>query len=612
MSRRHHGQKRGTRWLLAATILAASAPAFAWNTNTSFCFPKTGSPTIDGALSDAAWGAAARYVNNQGVLVPDSVMLGASDANNLYLSFEVNHDATWSASDAAVLAFEAPGGARRALVLLLGQAGGAALVPNGFRFDVPTNAWVGETPPAGTLASATHTSANGGSWTVELRVPLAGYGLPALGNFGFYANALPTDPDFATDHPWPPGTALIGAVFNPTTLSGLPNPAVWGQGKTANSATACGGVSIASADIYATHNTSTTPSYTIATNKTNTFHALVRNNSTDIGGNFVAADNIVARFKLAQWGISGNWIDTPFTGHPGSPNPTAAATIPANGFLDRTMQWTLSPTEVTQYNTPATRHQCIRVELETSGPTTAVITNRMAQVNMDFGLASRYVAEPRIDPRGWARPPAGQALQKLVLRTSQRIDTLDRDFVLDWLKRRTRTVDTAPLQKGNELGSWDQLKTLRNFPVSDGQELDAFVELLKDATRQTSQLSYFVHGCRRTGQFVEINQRKLELCENVGAFGEVVRHVGTGTASWDVALSGPGLERRGERYEIALPPDQPVMLSNVINATDQPVEPPCRKACGCVKPSSAAATGGSLALIGIAVYWPLRRRRNKQ
>jgi hypothetical protein len=605
-------QKLGTLPWIAAGVLAGAAPAWAWNPNINFCFPESyTAPTINGDISDSAWGYASRYVYDQGVMVPDLSMLGASNSGSLYLSFVVNHDASWSSGDAVVVAFEAPGGARKALVLLLGQANGSAIVPNGF--SLIGTSWVSDPVPANTTASASYNTANGGSWTLELQVPLAAYGLPAQGNFGFYANTLPVDPDLVTDHPWPPGTAVIGGVFNPTSLSGLPSSTVWGQGKTTASATACGGVSISSSDIYATNSVDTTThGYKIATNADNTFHAFVGNSSTDINGNPVAATNITTRFKLAQFGISSNWIDAPHTGQP-TPNPTTAATIPAGG-TDQTMMWTLSASEIAQYNTPATRHQCIRVELDHSGPSTAVFTNRVAQVNMDFGLASRFSSQPQIDPRGWPAPPAGQTNQRLVLRSSQRIDTLDRNFVKDWLDRRGKGGDIqmtmAASDKGNAAMSWDSMKSLQHFPVEGGAEFDNFVTLFKDILTQTSQMTYLVHGCRRTGQFIEINSHKYERCDDVGAFGNVIRHVGLGNAKWDVALSGAGLERTGDRFELTLAPDKPVTLNTVVDANDQigGKGGGCGGLAATFKNTSTGLAASGLALFGFVAWRPRRRK----
>jgi len=72
-----------------------------------------------------------------------------------------------------------------------------------------------------------------------------------------------------------------------------------------------------------------------------------------------------------------------------------------------------------------------------------------------------------------------------------------------------------------------------------------------------SQVTWIAEGCRHTGRYMTIKNQTLELCDPVGAFGYVIRHVGnTPVRKWKVKVTGAKLgQPTNNVYPIHVPQD---------------------------------------------------------
>jgi hypothetical protein len=598
---------RSLRWfhpftvslLAIAGLLFQPAPAQAWDPNARFCFrdvintPDTylQPPNIDGTVNgDNGWTSSWRYVFNNGT-IPDVIVQGIKDSNFVYLSFEVNHDTSESADDAIVIAIDptgAPADRRLLLIFPFGSSPtGTEVLPNYYQ-GYPWS--MGTLPPAQTEAAKNPTPLVNG-WLVELKLPRAEFGIPANGNFGLYFNVLPVSGDLVPDHPWPPSTPTMIDLLN------TPDVNTWGQGTVA--AVTCNGVYINPSDIR----TDNTPPNQINLNTPNTFRATVHNTTIDGSGAYVAANDIRATFKIANFGLPSQWQPVPATAP--ATNPTATTNINANSTADLTTNWTLTAAEQATYNTR--RHQCILVELESTAPApeATVFSNKSAWTNMDFGTSSNFTFEPQIDPRGWKLAAPAQP-HRLELFVTSQSDKLNREDVRKWLQTEdssTRaaavTAVQAPLQTAI---SWSNLKQLSYFPAPHDDNFRRFAELVNSSNPnvEVSQLTYLVHGCLRSGKFLKIHANNYELCERVSSYGSIVRHAAVSKPelklepTWKATIApretvvgakipkivtvvgGPVLRSMEapaeQQHLLEIPADTPVVLTNTIVVTDATAE----------------------------------------
>jgi len=362
----------------------------------------------------------------------------------------------------------------------------------------------------------------------------------------------------------------------------------------------------------------------------NIFYANVHNNTVDGNGVAVPASQVLTTFRIADFGLAAtpDWETLPPTG--GStctvtdPNPTNPKDIGANSSSLFDMgPWCLTGAQITAYSKNTTNHQCVKVQLDSApaqslnistiaragnvvtvnttgnnpfvlnqavtitvpndttyngtfsiaginsptqftysqtaanssstGGTVSVggtiIVNNIGFQNMNFGFASKFERAAVISAHGYpARPcPTGQPCptdQLFDLRVATRTDKF-RESCGDVGKRPNVTGVTAA---GN--------KTV----VGTGET---------ETGAQCSQVTYTVHACRHTGTYLTINNKRVELCDGVGAFGWGVRHDGD-VSNWTTDLTGPGLEKRGPNlYRIHVPQNG----TTAVTATLEPEYP---------------------------------------
>jgi hypothetical protein len=583
-NRRFPGVARGV-WSALLLVSAAAGPAAARNPHDQLCFPKTvwyGTPAPDvtkGFVStDPGWRGAFRYVFGNGTTSPDAIVQGIQDGaspNNLYIGVQVNNLKNWDPYSTLVLAFDPDGTDLNKELLVIqpippGATNGSVYGPAGVAantfvdyyhgFDA-TNGWgfpatrgdgsPGHQPNPAWAQIYTDVVAGGTyQWALAAKLPVdpkgnAGIAAPPTALFGFYfdifafPNELPTDPPGsvpAIQGSWPPDALPIAAVgcSDPLTCvftqpATLPAASSWGNA-TISPTGACQGVSVSSqVDNIFTNNT--TDNLQISLTSANTFSAYVQNTMVDISGNPLQAQGISATFKIANFGLPSPYTSWAIPGSEtgGSPiggDPAGPMNIPSSGPVTTctgavnnsnaaciltTGNWTLNGQEQTDYKNANMGHQCILVEIDATPGSNTIILNNTAVQNMNFPEAMMMTMMERtaeINARGYP-PAAGRADQLFELGVFTKAELI-------------RPVDPA-----------------RAAATGD----------------QTAQYTWELHGCRHTGTFISIRQKRIELCQNAGAFGFVVRSAASTTGKqWEQELSGPGLSKgRNNVYSIHIP-----------------------------------------------------------
>jgi hypothetical protein len=512
--------------ILGFLILSSGPRVNAGLANYKLCFPDVIStpdtwmqpPDVNGVITgDNGWTSSFRYILDNGTTAPDVIVQGIKDSSFIYLSFEVRDDPNFDDQDMIIIAFDPDGTAanqRRLHIFPVFTTGAQASGdPRDVQYWQNSTTWntvAAGAPPAGTLIKVTSAGAGPVAWFVEMKLPRAGFGLPAAGDFGFYFNVMRFNNTMTADEKhWPPLPDSPDIFIDPTDT---PAASLWGNAALSG---ACNGVSIDSSDIT----TNQTPPAKIALDAPNFFNVLVHNNSTDGSGVSIAATQIKATFKIANFGLPGPWDPVPATG-----NPTGFTnTVPAASTSTITVgPWSLTLAEQATYAAANAGHQCVLVELD-SNTTATTFVKKSAWTNMDFGPASKFEHIAEISGRGYEPPPGGGA-------------AYDFDLFVTTQEGRapanTRVISAA-------------------------------------ASNQTvHQFVWIARGFRRTGRYIDSLGKRFEVVHGVGAFGYVVQHAGE-LKGWNHELTGDGLEKVANNlYRIKVPQNGAAIVKTIIEAVE--------------------------------------------
>ncbi|HET8889467.1 MAG TPA: hypothetical protein VFQ41_11235 [Candidatus Angelobacter sp.] len=525
-------------------------------------------PTIDGVVAnDPGWHQAFRYVFNNGTPSSNAVQ-GIRDNNFLYMSVEVNNDATYDAADLFILTISPSHGANPLTdhrIHIYPNFSGTVnntSAPSQVKHWVNSSTW--NTPsatsplPAGTEIKVTNSGAPDSgnvTWVIEIKLPLAAYSIPATGNFGLFFDIMVVNHDTTvTPNPWPnePGNAI---VFEETDT---PPVATWGNG-TQDPAATCYGVYLTpgdSTDITSNHSQTQIDAVTVP--NSNIFTATPHNTSVDRNGVPIAATGITAKFSIANFGLANHWTQIPVASNPVGPQSIAASST--GSFV--TGSWNITdPALINNYKMHP--DQCILVELDSTTPGVTFV-NKSVKRNMWVQTASEVVKPAQIDAKGFDPPPAGQAEQLFDLVLSKKQEIIQRN------------PDIGATNGGNG--------------------------------RVFSRLTWIANGCRHTGKFVEILKKKYEICEDAGAFGSIVEHSGAqAVGDWVTGLEGKGLTKVGDLknvYRVSVPKDGVAELTTRF----QPIEGPVKKDCFKKSPGGAMILLFGMFLVGVKIYRPRKRK----
>ncbi len=274
--------------VFAALLAVQGGAAWALDTNSKICFPWSNGvpyslnrPLIDGNVDgDTGWNRAWRYAFNNGQYVHDAVVQGLKDANNIYLSFQVNNVTSFEQNDAIVVAIDPNPldgmitDLRLIEIFPLYSGGSVTPVPiiyyNGkddlidkWELSVPT--------PLYTQVSATTTGSGSNlNWSVELVLRNSEFSIPTNTNFGLYFTIVsvhsPTTGPSGTgkgigiEYPWPADSPNLDQLYATdlgdiatSRLPSIAEPEFWGLATIASNAT-CSGVYINPWDIRTLNN----------------------------------------------------------------------------------------------------------------------------------------------------------------------------------------------------------------------------------------------------------------------------------------------------------------------------------------------------------------------
>jgi hypothetical protein len=566
------------------------------------CFPQyTGvpytwvPPAVDGTFvstfngdvdKDTGWTNGFRYVLSNGTPATDGSVQAVQDSSNhfIYLAFQIRNDSSFDTEDSVVIGFNpdntGPGvaGANMQRIIIHPVVGGAgATDPNGHLaagqieyakgYNPGTGGWPAPTldPPFITAVAQSAGAVPPLVWNLQVRIKsdVTGLNLPG-GDFGMYINLVRvanagTDTQFT----WPPATPLIVPIQGTEILlegDSLPLTNAWG---TASLATSCSGVRVSSI--------STNHAGVISLNQPNQFSAVVTNTGTK------NANNIKATFQIANFGLPApeEWRRPGELHNNLIPNDPVGP-LPVNGMggtnTFTTGSWTLGTNaSIDPVNIPQNEHdfyainnhghECIRVTLDSTDPDT-VFGVQSSWSNFNFGNTSEFTHEATIGTKGYKLREGQNQLQFDL--------TVNRQVI-------PGCTDKCALANNPEQGR--------------------------------SKLNYVVTGCRRTGQFLVINKKKFENCEDAGAFGFGLSHDGP-VKDFTDELLGEGLEKgKDNSYHISIAKGkQAVLRTHVVSIPVTPPKPPnCGK--GDIRSAGIFLFSG-LFVFGIVVFRPRKRKAN--
>jgi hypothetical protein len=572
--------RKTRQWAAVLTCVAAMIPGLGIEAKTPIvnpqdrlCYNRSVYSTIDGDIRGDVWGwqNAFRYWHDNGTDTPDATVQGGRYGTNIRMSFEVRDDKALHEADVIVLGFQPNSGVADYRGLFIYPAGDGSIDPANNPRKVEyltattlTNGHPNWVFPAGALPAGTviKVSAAPGTssvdWFVEASLPAAGFGLstaPGAADFKHYFNVIVSDGTYAREHAWPTdATPMYNAVYQ------LPDPAEWGNA-TLTAAT-CHGVSIATSDIT-TNNTHSTLDARINPNGVNYFYANVHNNTVNAAGTYVPVSDVIATFKWGNFGIPAtlDWKKIPVPGA----NPPPALSITANSSATATIgPWDVS-TDPNRAYYMANPYWCVLVELSTTNNNT-FFTNYAAHANMYFGTSSSFRHEAVIGTRGYPAPQGRDSTQQLFrLFVTTRADVPPR---LDSLRRTfPDTVGVRPDTMAPRMARRDTTRnraiTLDSLKLYDPLLLADTLQVPKD--KVLSRYRYLVRACRVQGGYIDIEGKRLLLCDPVGAYGYILRHIGnTPVKNWTASLAGKGLtpvERDSNAYELRIAVDSAGSLS---------------------------------------------------
>lgn len=537
----------------------------------SMCFPphrgvpgSTNPPVIDGKVQeDVGWRGAYRitYGNGTNSLHVACQALKHSTDAYIYLSYEIRNDPTFDNTDVIVITFRPNitnglfANDRKIVIYPICDnigAGGQTCsittpddkidqLPRQIRFYRNSAGWV-EIPATQITNLVTkvrsYTDGSTKAWNVEMQVPTStSTGGIQWGNFSdeflFYFNVIRVSGTNGAEFHWPRNAPEING-----DLSLYPfYPWEWGKANKSNTAL-CNGVFISN---YSDIGTNNTPSseilFTSPPNTyTNTFYAHVKNNS-EIGGVYQQADDILVRFRLANWGIPSkiDWSDIQVSNppcpniqsNPSCPKDIAPATSSGPGTETFNLEWKVPDSDIPLYQ--ANKHQCVLVELDSKS--NANITSKSIYRNMDFEQASSFTRSAEISARGYGQLPPGFSDQQFALHVATQEYAYGGGIAFDSFK----------------------LGTLLHKKIFDEK-------------KPVSILNYTAHGYRYVGRVIIINERTYDLIDPVGSFGYVIRHQGL-VKEWKHKITGCEMIQPNQ-YKLNIPPEETATIGTEIEPVD--------------------------------------------
>lgn len=542
--------------------------------------------------------------------------------NFLYFAFFADFDSDFNSDDQIQVGIGKNADARftnaNAVGLITITAGTSPAIAFSAR-DADGN-WVAAATPAGTEFAFKDETGSAHHWSAELKVPIAGTGLPWLDvdkQFLLFvriirAETVGPDTDF-TRFTWPRTIPKHSTSATPESITAEQQSEWWGLASRDDSIPSNGlalsdYMSIGVKDLL--HPTAPLGNVIVpSTTVTNHLVARVSNDAhtyvLDGGGaavpQMLAADGVRVRFKIANWGVPSPdpkyWTEIAapaISGDPLTANPTDWASVAAGSYAggvispttqEYTLNWQLSGTQVSLYPPDETAenglpksHQCMLVEIETkqdtttssSTPANAVnVVSRSMYRNMNFDAANAvkgFVGNSEISGKGLE-----SFIADLKTRTSTDRKILLRLFRRDWKTSRSTLAD---FEKKQELAARTGLSPSSSTPVplkpklADLQYLDEIRSYIATAPGTISFAEYVVKAYLFTGSSIQKGSRQLQEVVPIGSYGYVVRHLGN-AEDWDFRIQGAE-KINDTTYIIQVAKDGSVKVKDLVKAVEPP------------------------------------------
>jgi hypothetical protein len=435
------------------------------------------------------------------------------------------------------------------------------------------------------------------TWALELMIPLHTTGAPAdhLDDGGFDLGdpfnlwyevhvATPAGGGGAPYfHTWPRTGIkhVIGSNFPaPTGEAGPPASAAWPQFKLSGVQWDGGpptdplcepGVSITPSDVFTDNADPVGIEFSSTSVVTNTFHAKPLNQT----GGTIAAGDIEARFRMANWGSNANWEDVPdpslLWADIRGGGAVTGAQILNNNHGDLTFDWRLNAAEIAEFEPPPTpperrEHQCVLVELSGGG-----LNFRNASVfrNMNVAHASDFEEPASISVKGPGSLATPGRNVYLYLQTMNMPKTIKggQPPRRDEVDTHGRTLTRAAVRYDNQAGAGydDGEGEPPVWDVSDSDDAGTFREVAKVAP------TYMVHVFHETGETIlDDDGRTKPVLRAQTSFGYFVEHSGP-LYGWDAELDGVGLEKIAPNfYKLVVPHEGVVDVTTRIKGWEKP------------------------------------------
>ena len=380
-------------------------------------------PVYHHSLDDPRWAGAAKITYGDGTgETADFRFL--HDAAYLYFSWRAFvAPASSPGQNALYVGYRQPGGGDVIVKLgltgtlssLTADAGHLTIEAFLRNADATQGAPVAVPPEISSTARVWVDPSSPGAWAVQFRLPKTAVET-TCGRFKLWYELLAGTPTLpVTAVSWPRSGAEVdgGTVASPHPLH-YPDPALWqwfrpSQG-TDDRACPVAGVSLA----YANIGTKNTPASQInysanAPFPVNTFFARPTNNS----GAVLPAGSIRATFRLANWGsVPGDWeagvpVGVLWSAIPGGTDVPLSGPLPdlatAGDTNEAHFDWTVQGSDLAAFTSGARRpHQCMLVELKSTGAPGVTFTNASVYRNMDLVGASVFRREATLSVKGLA------------------------------------------------------------------------------------------------------------------------------------------------------------------------------------------------------------------
>ncbi len=458
------------------------------------------------------------------------------------------------------------------------------------------------------------------SWGVQVRIPRSAVQFSAS-TFKLWfevKNATPANPTF--EMAWPSGAVVTeDAGFNEI----YPDPSGWQtfQPSTGPTDPACAtaGVSLTADQIgtlFVYPNTNFPDPERISLNNPNTFFARPKNNL----GRDINAGEIVARFRIANWGSSPNgwesgvndnvlWSDIPGGGAVANALTILNGTI-AHGNPNRNdneFDWTLSAADRAPFdNGTRLLHQCMLVEL--TSPTNVRFVNNSIRRNMNFAVTSRFSDEAEINIKSLS-PIAPDGRDVYIWVETLNMPSVAKQGGPPPLLRTLIPDRQAPVE-GPHFGVMVPPAPTpvegKSIPVPSFSQLQQMLAAGVVTTSLVEEVvpTYIVHVYHDTGRRSHQGGVDRPILSPQGAFGYFVSHEGP-LYGWENRLVGKGfaLEKLADNfYRIKkVPNDGSVRVVASITALEK--APTCLSNIG---------LGGSVLLLpGMLVFGLLVYRRKR-